>query len=122
LTENADVHHNPCIIASGVVETFDSVNLTFDLTPSQYINLPHTALDCRLSCFFDPDSKKWQAKKPMPTSGSTVSITGILTKIKRGFDRKPTFVIEIDNIVYLTRLSGTSTSTSEGKSIFHFHR
>jgi hypothetical protein len=116
LAENADIHRNPCIIASGVVDEFDSANLTFKLTPSQYINLLHSVSDCVLYCYFDSQSKKWQNKKPMPSTGSTVSITGILTRVKRGFDRKPTFEVELDNIAYLAHVSGPSTSASQCKS------
>lgn len=110
------IHHNPCIITSGTVDEFDTTKLTFILSPSQYINLTHTILDCRLLCFFDPESKKWQNKKPMPSTGSTVSVAGTLTKIKRTFKSRPTFEIEIDNIAYLNRSSGASSSTSHRKS------
>jgi len=58
LTENANIHRNPYIIASGVTEDFNSANLSFTLTPSQYINLPHTVLNCPISCFIDAESKK----------------------------------------------------------------
>jgi hypothetical protein len=116
LTENTNVHRNPCIIASGITGEFDSANLTFTLTPSQYITLPHTILECPISCFIDSDSKKWKNKKPMPISGTTISITGILTKIKRDFNHKPTFEIELDNIAYLGRQSG-GLSTSYRMSL-----
>jgi hypothetical protein len=120
LTEHADIHHNPCIIASGIVDNYDSSNFTFTLNPSQYINLSHTVLHCDIFCFFNPDSKKWRSKKPMPTTGSVTSVVGILTKIKRGFERKRTFQLELDNVAFLTpnRSSGTSGPTSQCMSPF----
>jgi hypothetical protein len=69
LMQDANIHRNPYILASGIADNIDLTNLTFTLSPSQYINLPHTVLDCPLSCFFDLDSKKWKNKKPMPTTG-----------------------------------------------------
>ena len=112
LTDDANIHHNPYITASGITDHFDSNNLTFTLMPTQYINLPHTVLDCPLLCFFDSNSKKWKSKKPLPTTGSPISksITGMLMKIKCDINRKPTFEIELDNIVYLSRLPGASSS------------
>jgi hypothetical protein len=112
LTGDANVHRNPYIIASGVTGEVDSANLTFNLNPSQYINLPHIVLDCPISCFIDSESKKWKNKKPMPITGTTISISGELTKIKRDFNRHPTFEIELDNIAYLGRQSGASSGTS----------
>ena len=49
LKHEANILQNPYILASGITDNFDSANLTFNLTPSQYINLPHTVLDCPLS-------------------------------------------------------------------------
>ena len=77
LMENSNIHRNPYIVASGVTGEFDSAKLTFNLNPFQYINLPHTVLDCPISCFIDSESKKWKAKKPTPISGTTISITEI---------------------------------------------
>ena len=55
----------------------------------------------------------------MPTTGSLISVTGSLTKIKRGFNQKPTFQIEIDNVAYLNRSSGNPSSTSQGMFASH---
>jgi hypothetical protein len=119
LTENSNIHRNPYIIASGVTGDFDSTNLTFTLNPSQYINLPRSILNCPISCFIDSESKKWKTKKPTPISGTTISVTGMLTKIKRDSNRRPTFEIELDNIAYLQvgRQSGTSSGSSNHKSL-----
>ena len=106
------------MITAGTVNEFDTNKLSFTLTPSQYINLTHTVLDCHLSYYFDPESKKWQNKKPMPTTGSAISVEGILTNVKRGFNRRPTFEVEIDNIAYFNRSSETSSSGSRCKSMF----
>jgi hypothetical protein len=118
-TENSNIHRNPYIIASGVTENFDSAHLTFALNPSQYINLPRSQLTCPISCFIDPESKKWKTKKPMPISGTTISVTGMLTKIKRDSDHHPIFEIELDNIAYLQigRQSGGSTGPSTSESL-----
>lgn len=124
LTENTNIRRNPYIVASGITENFDSANLTFTLTPSQYINLSHTVLDCPLSCFIDSESKKWKTKKPMPITGSTISITGMLNKVKRGFNHAITFEIELDSIAYLGRQSASLTSPSNRTSnthILHHH-
>ena len=112
LMENANVHRNPYIIASGITGECDSANLTFTLTPSQYINLPHTVLDCPISCFIDSESKKWKTKKPMPTTGTSISLSGFLMKIKRDINRKPSFEIELDNIAYLGHPSASSGTVS----------
>jgi hypothetical protein len=48
----------------------------------------------------------------MPITGTTISVTGTLTKVKRGFNRTITFEIELDNIAYLNRQSGASTGSS----------
>ena len=106
------------MITAGTVDEFDTNKLSFTLTPSQYINLTHTVLDCHLSYYFDPESKKWQNKKPMPTTGSTISVEGILMNVKRGFKRRPTFEVEIDSIAYFNRSSETSSSGSRCKSMF----
>jgi len=100
-TEGANIHRYPYIMATGTVTTYDSANLTFLMTPSQYINLPHTTLEFPISCFIDPESKKWKNKKRMPITGSTISIGGFLVKIKWDTDRRPTFEIELDSIAYL---------------------
>ncbi|KAF8954245.1 hypothetical protein BDZ97DRAFT_1928530 [Flammula alnicola] len=107
-TEGANIHRLPYIMATGATTAYDSVNLTFSMVPSQYINIPRTVLEFPISCFIDAESKKWKNKKPMPTTGSTISIGGFLTKIKRDADRQPTFEIELDNIAYLGRQSVTS--------------
>ena len=112
LLEDANIYRNPFILASGITDNFDSPNLTFTLTPSQYINLSRTILDCPISCYFDSESKKWKGKKPMPVTGTTISVTGMLTKIKRGFNRTITLEIELDNIAYLNRQTTTSTDPS----------
>jgi hypothetical protein len=112
LTEHSNVHRNPYIIASGITGDFDSGALTFNLTPSQYINLPHTILTCPIYCFIDSESKKWKGRKPLPTTGTTVSVSGTLTKIRRDADRHPTFEIELDNIAYLSRQSPVPTTSS----------
>ena len=106
------------MITAGTVDEFDTNKLSFTLTPSQYINLTRTILDCHLSYYFDPESKKWQNKKPMPTTGSTISVEGILTNVKRGFNHRLTFEVEIDNIAYFNRSSETSSSGSRCKSMF----
>ena len=67
-----------CIVGSFhhqniLIEDFYSTNLMFFLTPSQYINLSHAALDCSLSCFINSDSKRKknkQIKNHMPTIGT----------------------------------------------------
>jgi hypothetical protein len=120
LTDHVDIQHNPCIVASGSVTDFDSSNFTFSLNPSQYINLPHSSLDCHLFCFFDSESKKWKNKKPMPTTGSTISITGFLTRVKRGFNQNRTLHIELDNIAYLSRTSSSGPSASLSQRLFLF--
>lgn len=112
LTENANIYRNPYIIASGITQECDPTNFTFTLTPSQYINLAHTVLDCPISCFIDSESKRWKSKKPMPTTGTNISLSGTLTKIKRDINRKPTFELELDNIAYLAHQSGSSTNIS----------
>jgi hypothetical protein len=114
LTDRVDVKHNPCIIASGIIDDIDPSNFTFSLNPSQYMNLPRAHSDCPLSCFFDPDSKKWKTKKPMPTTGSVISVIGFLTKIKCGFDHNLTFQVELDNIAYLNRSAANPNSMLQG--------
>lgn len=66
----------------------------------------------------------------MPTNGSTISLTGTLTKIKRGLDHKASLEVELDNIAYLNRSSVGLSSTSQRVSPFfilhirttsHFH-
>jgi hypothetical protein len=116
LTDEANIYRNPYIIASGITADFDSTNLTFFLTPSQYINLPHTVLDCPISCFIDSESKKWKNKKPMPTTGTTISVSGALSKVKRDHNHKPIFELELDNIAYLNRQPGGSSSFSNRTS------
>jgi hypothetical protein len=112
LTDNANIHRNPYVIASGVTGDFDITNLTFTLTPSQYINLPHTVLECPVSCVIDSESKKWKNKKPIPITGSTISISGFLTKVKRDTNGKASFEIELDNIAYLGRQPAEGSSAS----------
>ena len=51
-------------------------------------------------------------KKPLAMTSSTISITGVLTKIKRGFNCSITFEIKLDNIAYLSRQSGGPSGTS----------
>lgn len=63
MTEDANIHHNPYITASGITDDFDSTNLTFTLTPSQYINLPHTVLDY---ASLIPNLKNGKTKIPYP--------------------------------------------------------
>ena len=101
-TESTNIHHNPYVVASGITRESDPTNLTFSLTPSQFVNLSHSVLDCPLSCYIDPESGKWGIKKPLPVIGSTISISGFLMKIERNADRQPTFVIKLDNIAYLS--------------------
>ena len=48
----------------------------------------------------------------MPITGTTISVTGMLTNVKRGFNRTITLEIELDNIAYLNRQTGTSTDPS----------
>ena len=112
LTEDSNIHRNPYICASGTSDEIDPASLTFNFTPSQFINLPHKVLDCLLTCFIDPDSKKWKNKKPLPTTGAMISVTGILTKIKRDSTHKIIFQVELDSIAYLPHQSGGTTSSS----------
>jgi len=97
-------------MATGTATAYDSTNSTFSMTPSQYINLSRSVLPFPIFCFIDPDSPRWKNKKPVPTTGSTISIGGFLTKIKRGNDGQPLFEIELDSIAYLARQSTPSTS------------
>lgn len=48
----------------------------------------------------------------MAITGTTISVTGTLTRIKRDADHKPTFEIELENIAYLSRQSVTSNNPS----------
>jgi len=111
LIETDHIYGRPYVIASGITISYDNTNFTFSMTPTQYLNLSHSALPFPIFSFIDPESAKWKNKKPVPSTGSTISIGGFLTKIKRDDDNQPVFEIELDTIAYLARQSTASTSS-----------
>ena len=116
LIETDNIYGRPYVIATGTTTSYDSTNFTFSMMPTQYLNLSHSSLPFPIFSFIDPQSPKWKNKKPVPSTGSTISIGGFLTKIKRDDNNQPAFEIELDSIAYLARQSMASTSSANRAS------
>ncbi|KAF8805152.1 hypothetical protein BYT27DRAFT_7104584 [Phlegmacium glaucopus] len=103
----------PYITISGVITHLNVEDYSFEMSPTQYIALAHTATPFPIHAYF-VESKRWgDGKKPKVSVGSTIALGGFLEKIRRERDIERTVSIvevEIINIAFLSTRSNTQLS------------
>ncbi|KAF8966900.1 hypothetical protein BDZ97DRAFT_1917165 [Flammula alnicola] len=101
----------PYIDIAGVVTRFNNDDHSFNMSPTQYVSLPHTSSTFPLRGFFI-ESKRWgEGKKPKVMVGSTIAFSGFIDKIMREHDTDRTMSsveIEVANIAYLSNRTNPS--------------
>lgn len=96
---------NPYIFVTGTVDSFNSNDHTFTMTPSQYIVLTHSSLPFPIHGHFaNWDSKKrWGPEGPKVTVGTTITFGGLLQTVvcERNIDKRLEYAeIEVTTISY----------------------
>jgi len=101
--DNIDNDYEPYINICGTVVDSDKNQSSFDLRPTQYVQLLRTNSDFPAHLTIS-DSKRWAKNKPIPSIGTSISIGGFLQRVKRTSTENSIlfFHINVTNVAYIT--------------------